>query len=271
MLGTISWVLLGASVCSFWAKRLSWLWSVFLCISLVVSLLTQVMHPKGLIPIIILASSHLSLKQHPQGVLRLFFLTLTSIISLSMYLNLLSGYGSVSISSTDTFQLSFSYDTAFMGLFVLGFRSELLTHDDQKETNTPLNAVLALICIVLILTLSSFMKLWTISFSISLWKVIGFIALAVLSVIPQEAFFRGFLQKEISHSFGKWGALPSILSVSLLVGLCMGIFFMSIKLGIFMLIVNLGLGSLFNITKKIEYPIAVHAIILFFLVFFASF
>lgn len=268
MLITISWVLLGASVCSFWLRRIAWVWGILVLASLMVSLFAGVLQLKGLVPIILLALCHLLLKHQQEGVFRLFVLSIATVISLSMYLNLLSGYGSIMIETKGTYMHALSYDLAFMGVFVLAFRPDLLSCSKEDQKKVLFSSALAIISAFLIVFLSSKLHLWQKALHFSPWDIVAYLALLILSVIPQEAFFRGFLQKEIATSFPhRGGTIISIIAVSLLVALCMGFFFMSLKAALFMLITNLFLGTIFSITKKIEYSIATHAIITLFLMF----
>lgn len=184
---------------SLWIHRSAWLWGSFLALAFSLAIYSGVAQPFSILVIILLFILFWILKTPIAGGKR-FFLTLTA-IALAVGLNYHWIPGFCNWQITNLFYLNL--DKPLIGLFPLIFLVTLCqTRDDWIKVG--LKAVpLILIFIFGLAAIALGTGIISWDTKLPCHFLIRMISNLFLVVIPEEAFFRGFLQKEFSHRIGK--------------------------------------------------------------------
>lgn len=228
---------------SLWIHRSAWLWGSFLTLAFILAISTSVAQPFSILVLALLFAVFWILKTPIAGAKRHFLTLLAIAIGALLQFHLVPGFLNWNVSGG--FWVNF--DKPLIGLFPLVFLVNLCQNRNDW-IRVGLKAVpLILITIFALATLS----LWTGTLGWDL-KLPSHFFLRIatnlfLVVIPEEAFFRGFLQREISSQlsprlFSKtagvlgaalvftlahlnWSASPAILAFVFLAGLLYGIIY----------------------------------------------
>jgi len=225
---------------SLWIHRSTWLWGSFLSLTFILAITTGIAQLFSLVILALFFGIFWILKTPIEGPKR-HFLTLLAIgLAALVQFHLSPGFCNWNVSAAFWVNL----DKPLMGLFPLVFLVVLCqTRDDWIKVG--LKAVpLTLVAIFGLATLA----LWT---GIIDWQLklpshflLRIFTNLFLVVIPEEAFFRGFLQREISQQIGpklfsktagiigsslvftlfhlNWGASPAILAFVFLASILYG-------------------------------------------------
>ncbi|MCB1108940.1 MAG: CPBP family intramembrane metalloprotease [Chlamydiia bacterium] len=256
------------SFLSMWVHKRVWIWAPLILASIIIAFLAKVIDDKALVSIALLLGCHLCLRPELKGPLRLILVTLASVISLGLLFHFMPGFNNWLIVkdmhvSPDgyPFTLYFNYDKPFIGIFVLGFNLALLSSWQEWKPK------LLSICFWIALTILAMMGLSLLFNTIHFDPKFPPITLPwllsniFLVCIPEEAFWRGFLQREITNGFQdrtKWAPAIAIISISGGFAL-MHIFFVPHIAYIFLVFVASALyGMAYHFTKSIECAILVH-------------
>ena len=226
---------------SIWIHKSAWLWGSFLALSFSLAIYTGAVQLFSIVPLILLFLIFWILKNPIAGGKR-HFLTITA-IAIAALLNYHWAPGFNNLKITSAFYLNF--DKPLMGLFPLIFLVPVCqTRDDWIQVG--LKAVpLTLLFIfgLMALGLGTGVIEWQLKLPTHFFLRI--ISNLFLTVIPEEGFFRGFLQKEISHQIGRgffgksvgiagaalvftlfhltWTASPAMLALVFVAGLIYGL------------------------------------------------
>ncbi len=228
---------------SLWIHRSAWLWGSFLILSFILAFYSSVAYPFSLLILALLFVLFWLLKTPIEGGKR-HFLSLVAIgIAAGLNFHWIPGFCNWHVSGS--FWLNF--DKPLMGLFPLVFLIPLCqTQSDWIKVG--LKAI-PLTLIVIFGLASLALGTGAIQWQLKLPShfFIRVISNLFLVVIPEEAFFRGFLQRELSHRIGRgilgtalgivgsalvfmlfhlnWGASPALLAFVLLAGILYGVIY----------------------------------------------
>jgi uncharacterized protein len=184
---------------SLWIHKSAWLWGSFLILAFSLAIYSGVVLPFSILVAALLLILFWILKTPIAGGRR-HFLTLTAIV-LAAALNYHWIPGFCNWQITNAFYINF--DKPLIGLFPLIFLVTVCqTRDDWIKVGlkaVPL--ILIFIFGLAALALGTGVINW--QFKIPCHFLIRIISNMFLVVIPEEAFFRGFLQKEFSHQIGR--------------------------------------------------------------------
>ena len=235
---------------SLWIKKKPWIWGGFVILSLFLAYSSHVLQPIAFIPCTLLFLSLIGLKASPSGLTRFILVGATLIISGGLFYGILPGFSSfLTISS-----FAINYGKLFAGILLLSLY--LHTIEDKSDliffmkTAFPISLLGSFIATAFIFYMHPPKSILFSSSS----TVFYCIPLLVFQIIPEEAFFRGFIQKELCQWTGsniKGGFCAVVLS-SLLFCL-FNLLWVSypILLGIFF-ILGLTYGFVYQITGRIE-------------------
>jgi uncharacterized protein len=199
---------------SLWIHRSAWLWGSFLALSFSLAIYSRVALPFSLVVVVLLFVLFWILKNRIVGGKRHFLILAAIAVAAGLNYHWIPGFCNWQI--TKSFYLNF--DKPLYGLFPLIFLVTVCqTRDDWIKVG--LKAVpLILIFIVGLAALAFGTGVIQWHFKIPSHFLIRIISNMFLVVIPEEAFFRGFLQKEFSHQIGRGllGKLIGVTSASLI-------------------------------------------------------
>ena len=158
-----------------------------------------------------------------------------------------------------------NYDKPFMGLFPLLFLIPLARSPDEwyKIGIKAIPMTLAAVVILMMLTLSSGTIGW--NFKLPSSFILRLAANFFLVVIPEEAFYRGFVQEELFKGFGQGikGTIGSILLSSALFALAHLSWTGSFAMIGFVFLAGIFYGAVYHYSKAIEGSILCHIIVNF--------
>lgn len=236
---------------SLWIHKSPWLWGSFLTISYILALQSGTCKPFSLVPLVTLFLIHLMLKKSLSQSTRLILITSATLISIALLFHLIPGF----VNYHDSIgHFWINYDTPFMGLFILALHLPLISSSQEAFKLSYKTVPLTLLSVCLLLFLGNYVGTlrwdfnWPLHFSLRLITTLFF------TVIPQEAFFRGFLQKECFNWIGpSWqGHMGAVLFSSLIFTLCHLYWITALTPLAFIFLAGLIYGSLYQYTKAIE-------------------
>lgn len=241
---------------SLWVHRSPLLWGAFLVISYILAFHTGVVQPISIIPIGLLFTLCLVFKKPLQPMARFVLAIITIIIAAGLNFHLIPGFNNWHVSGN----LWITYDKPFIGLFVLAFLLPLL-RTPEEWTRMAFKAVpLTLVSVLILgfLALPSGAIDWHLKLpSHFLLRIASNLFLVA---IPEEAFFRGFVQEEIFKSVGPGpkGHITAVLGASVLFTLFhIGWTGSAAMLG-FVFLAGLLYGAIYQYAKAIEASILCH-------------
>ncbi len=253
---TLCFFALSMSFISLWIRKTAWLWASFLAISLILAIQAGVAKPFSLVPIGILLVSHFLLEKNIGGKERIILVLLATFVSAGLILGLFPWFCDWQI--TEKFWIH--YGKPFIGLFVLAFPLPLLRSKEQWVSISLKTIPLTILGIAALAFLATsggevgFCPKWPSYF------LLRSLVNLIFVTIPEEAFFRGFLQEEISRFLGKgfWKSTGAVLiSSALFMVAHIGWTSSPAMLG-FVFIAGLLYGGIYQYTKAIEGSIFCH-------------
>jgi membrane protease YdiL (CAAX protease family) len=249
---------LGWTFLSLWFRRSLWIWGAFLLIALALAYQAHIIQSFALIPIGILFLTHWMLKEGITGWKRVLLFLITCGVSVALSLHLMPGFHNIQISSHPSFWLNF--DKPFIGLFALAFSIPLIASRTRLREVLTKTAPLTFLGIAAIMAIAIFGGLvsWDPSIPLSLlWIPVNL----VLVTIPEEAFYRGFIQHELFKWLGGRGipaGLGAVLLTSLLFTLLHVGWAPSVPFLALVFVASLIYGGIYQYTKAIEASIFCH-------------
>lgn len=207
-IGHLAYFCLMMTFGSLWIHRSVWLWGSFLALSFSLAIYSGVAQPFSLVVLALLFILFWILKNPIAGGRR-HFLTLTAIlVAAGLNYHLIPGFGNWQM--TDRFYLNF--DKPLIGLFPLVFLVSLCQTREEwiKVGLKAVPLILIFIFGLAALALGTGAIQWHVKLPSHF--LIRIISNMFLVVIPEEAFFRGFLQRELATQIGK-GLLGKSLAV----------------------------------------------------------
>lgn len=228
---------------SLWIHRSAWLWGSFLALSISLAIIGGVLQPFSILVIILLLVLFQILKNPIAGGKR-HILTLVAIaLGAGLNYHWIPGFHNWQI--TNSFYINF--DKPLIGLFPLVF---LVTLCQNREDWIKVGLKAVPLILIFIFGLAALaLGLGAIKWQLKLPShfLVRIISNMFLVVIPEEAFFRGFLQREFATQIGKgwlgkgigiasaalvfmlfhlaWTASPAMLSLVFVAGLIYGLIY----------------------------------------------
>lgn len=236
---------------SLWVHKSPWIWLSFLSISYILALQSGIAKPFSLVPVGTLLLIHTMLKRNlPRGP-RWLLVIAASLISIAILFHWIPGFSN-HWDNPGKFWINF--DTPFTGLFILALHLPLVKSSNEALSLSYKVIPFTGLAVALLLFLGHYAGSlkwvfnWPLHFSLRLITTLFFV------IIPQEAFFRGFLQKECFKWIGPSlkGHVGSVLFSSLIFTLCNMYWISGVKPLSFIFLAGLIYGSLYQYTDAIE-------------------
>ena len=260
--------LLILAILSFWIYRRSFIWGSLIVASIILAFIAKILTPAGLLPILLLAGCHFGLNAKVKGPLRFMLTSLASVISIGLILHLFPGYNNWLIvkdlhvsTNAVPFTLYFNYDKPFIGIFILALHLPLLSSWAAWKRKLPLMGLWAGITIAVMLLASRAFNIVHIDPKIPMITLPWIIANLFLVCIPDEAFWRGFLQQKITNYLKpktQWAPLIAIGILSVFFALMHLLFVFQARYIILAFIASALYGLSYHYTKSVEGAIASH-------------
>jgi membrane protease YdiL (CAAX protease family) len=241
---------------SLWVHRSAWLWGAFLIISYILAFNTGVVQPFSIIPIGLLFVLFLVFRRPLIPNTRFLLILITILIGAGLNFHWIPGFSNWNVSEN----LWINFDKPFMGLFALAFLIPLLRTPEEWYRMALKAAPMTLVTVLILAMLA--LPSGTIDWQLKIPShfLVRLVSNLFLVSVPEEAFFRGFVQAEIFKGFGPGpkGHICAVVGASLLFTLFhIGWTASAAMLG-FVFLAGLFYGAIFQITKAIEASIICH-------------
>lgn len=250
------------SLVSLWIKKTPWLWGPFLIVTLFTAYLAGVITPIALLPIGLLLFLHFLMIYSIQRWGRLLLFTLITTLSVGLLFHLFPGFQNPSF-STSYGKLWINFDKPFIGLFPLALSIPLIA--SKAQWRTLLQKTLPLILLGIIALLTVVLSLGLVQWDPKLPAIFPLWAInnLVFVCVAEEAFFRGFLQKEFTRWLGTGlGAqVGAVFAASLVFTLAHVLWVPSIPFLFAVFVASAIYGTVYAATQSIEASILCHFLI----------
>ena len=264
---SLSYFSLVMSFVSLWIKKSPLLWVTFLFIAIILALDAHILSYIALLPIGILFCCHYCLTCQIQRPWRFLLFCITTITSLALCFHFLPGFhnwkllSDMQLSANGTaYSFYLNFDTPFSGLFVLALSLPLLQTRAEWIKMLKITLPITLLGIIGLSILAGKIGLINWALKIPPFFLPWLFANLFFVSIPQEALFRGFIQKELYLWFGPtpFAALGSIVLTSLFFVLLHLIWVSSVSFLLLVFIASIIYGLLYHFTQAIESSILCH-------------
>lgn len=256
------------AIISLWVPRKSafQIWHLFLIISIILALFSHQIKLIGLIPVILLPIAiYYSQIRKTNIPIKAISFVFAILLSVGLGAHLFPGFDNLKILnqvyiSQDAvpYTMYLNFDKVLVGLFILGITHQMISRRNDwislfKKT-LPTMVVVILIVVLLALALQFVRFDPKLSNHLLIWMITNLLFVSV----AEEAFFRGFLQKNFSRWLEKisLGHYIAILGVSILFGLVH--FAGGIKYVLLATVAGIGYGWIYDKTKRTEASILTH-------------
>ncbi|MBI5274066.1 MAG: CPBP family intramembrane metalloprotease [Chlamydiales bacterium] len=263
----IAYGLVIISILSLWVKKSVWLWAPILGLSYLLTLLNGVTQWITIIPIVILLLAHVLLSFSIDGLPRIFIMVIAMMISIGLAWELIRGFSDLTIASnikhddvSVSYDLWLNYGIPFIGIFPLAFHHTLLSGKGWTSFSYK-GLLIALITSIVTIALLVMCKWIVFSPKINLAMLLWFVLVCFIKIIPEEGFFRGFMQKELSNIPKKGMVIVSIALTAIVYAFSGMILIPSLSFFLLRVIISILLSLIYHWTKQVETPITCRILI----------
>jgi membrane protease YdiL (CAAX protease family) len=242
------------------------LWAITLFIAIILGFASQQLSAIAIIPIVLLGfAAYYSQAARPSDFVRFFASIFLLLLGLGLSTHQIPGFNSLNIinhvyftKDAIPFTLNLSLDKTLIGIFILGFSHELIKSKQEwivMVKQTALRAVLIVFLVMILAVILGFVRFETkFPHSFWIWAVTNFLFVCT----AEEAFFRGFIQKNLVLWMKKrrYGHYLAIGIAAVIFGLAHSAG--GIKYMFLVTMAGVGFGWIYDRTKRIEASILTH-------------
>lgn len=247
----LAFIFLSAAILSLWIRNDQKIWGSLICFSILSGLIVENITWIGLAFIIGLSLLWFVYKQKPN----IWFFIFIICLSISFKLRLVPGYHPYFI----TPKFAIGLENSLIGFFPLALLVPLAKSvQDWKFVLKGLVFGIIGIGLLAFLAVVSGAVHW--NFSLPSYMALRTFSNLILTSIPEEAFYRGFVQRTLCNYFIniKFGKIIALIITSILFSLAHIFFAPSLGILIFTFLASLLYGSVYLFSKKIESAIFCH-------------
>jgi membrane protease YdiL (CAAX protease family) len=267
MLILFSYTFLYLTIISLWIpkKKGVQIWHAFFLAAILLGLLSQQIRPIGIIPLILLPLVIFKFQKTAHADIKFLLAILIIVLCVGLAAHLFPGFSSLKVInqvylSKDAvpFTLSLNFDKTCIGIFILGLSHQLITNKSDWSNLFKRTLPLMIGIILVLITLAVFLGFVRfypkLPGSLPIWAITNLLFIST----AEEAFFRGFLQKNLSEVMKKipYGNITALFLASLLFGLAH--YPGGIKYILLAGISGVGYGFVYDKTGYIEASIMTH-------------
>jgi uncharacterized protein len=241
-------------------------WNFSLIISIILGLLSLELQIIAIVPIILLALAAYYYQTEKVSILiRSISGIFVFIISIGLMLHQFPGFNNLNVLdhihiSRDgiPFTLNLNFDKTIVGIFILGFGHGLISNKAEWLVLFKQMAVKFLIVILILIILALVLQFIKFDFKIPNCIFIWTITNLLFVCVAEEAFFRGFIQKNLAliMSKRKYGNYLAIIITAILFGAAH--YPGGVRYVILTTVAGAGYGYMYFTTKRIEASILTH-------------
>lgn len=269
ILGALSYFALMMTFVSFWVKRTFWLWGSFLLMALLLALPAKILSWVGLLPLGVLGLSYFLLHHHVKSRARIALVIVAILISIGLSIHFFPGFHNWEIAhglilgeAAQPYNFWLNFDKPFIGIFLLAWALPLIQSRAEWKNLLKKALPLSLLGILLIMTLSLYLGVVRFDPKFLLLFFLWPFANLFFVVIPEEVFFRGFVQNEIfsslSNRMPKFAGFAAVFLTALFFTLLHIFWVNSLSFLSLVFVAGCVYGAIYQYTKAIESSILCH-------------
>jgi membrane protease YdiL (CAAX protease family) len=266
-LGLAAYIILILAIISIWIHKKPYIFAPLLILSLSFSYYGKIVEPKGFLLFGLLALLYFYSKKDMPLFWKLLTLTTAILITIGSYTHLLKGVNNILVFTdyrlsrdASSVNIYANYDKGVIGLLILGIFSEVI--DTKKELLRVIFITLPylIFATITIIYLSTFLGIIKYDPKFPLTAGIWLAIQIFFVVIPEEAFYRGFLQKEIFENIKnkRFKGIIALFSTSLIFTIIHLFFTLNLYTILIVFIASILYGAIYQITRRVESSILVH-------------
>lgn len=264
---TLCFFAVAMSILSLWVRKSAWIWGSFLLIAYILAFEAKIAGWISLIPVLVLLICQYLLKNGLSKSARFILFCIATGISLALSVHLLPGFHNWKLAEdlcispgAYPYNLWLNFDKPFIGLFVLAFSLPLISSKARLLQVLKISIPLSILGILIMIWISLHFDLIRWDPKIPLITFVWFLDNLIFVSIPEEAFFRGFIQRELYQWFGKnqVAALGSIFITSLFFTLLHLIWVANLSFLCLVFVASVIYGTIYQATQSIEASILCH-------------
>jgi membrane protease YdiL (CAAX protease family) len=266
-LGLVAYLILILAIISIWIHKKPYVFMPLLILSLAFSYYGKIIEPKAFLLFGLLALLYFYSKKNMPLFWKLLTVISLVLITIGSYTNLLKGVNNILVFpdyrlSRDATSVNIyaNYDKGVIGLLILGIFCEVI--DTKKELLRVIFITLPYLIFTAftIIYLSTYLGIIKYDPKFPLSSGIWLAIQIFFVVIPEEAFYRGFLQKELFENLKnkKFASIIALLSTSLIFTLIHMFFTLNLSSILIAFVTGILYGGIYQITKRVESSILVH-------------
>lgn len=268
LLGLLVFFLLILSVASLWIRKTVWLWGSLFILSYLLAFQTKIATPLSIIPVLLLAAGHWTLSRQVTGPSRFILVSLITLLSFALWMHLVPGFHNWELLhkvrlSPDAvpYSLWLNFDKPLTGLFPLAFAIPLITTKGSLKKWAKIAIPLSILGVIIMIALSLSTDIVKWDPKLPPFTLVWLIENLLLVSLIEEAFLRGFLQRELCTAFGGvgWKAnVGAVVATALIFALLHIAFVNTISFLCLAFVAGLIYGGIYQYTKAIESSIFCH-------------
>jgi len=266
---TLVFIALIFAFISLWIYKKPWLWGSFLAVSFIFAFICNLCDYKIFLVLIPLCIAHLVLTTEITGRERIIVIVIVVLLSMLLNFHFAPGFynwklgTNIQISrNAPSISFFFNFDKPFIGFFPLALAIPLISTRMHMRSMLFQTLLFSVISIVVLLTCSLFLHIIDFDLKFPYIFFAWLIKNLFFVTIPEEGFFRGFLQREICKYIPtKWSGPIGIVVTSLLFMVCEICFVQDFFFLMLTFIASLFYGAVYHITKSIESSIVCHYLV----------
>ncbi|BCD92415.1 CAAX amino protease [Francisella halioticida] len=262
-----TYILIGFSLATLWFKKYKKIGEILFCLSLVLAIISGIINYTGTLIIALSAILiYLNFRHKSQKIATVILFIITTIFLLLNYIHILPGFNNICIIkkthiSLDAipFTLYLNYNSLVLTYLILLFSSEInLLNKLNKILPTLKSGFLyGLIAVLILLPISYTFSFIRYDFKLTNYTLIFIFVNLIFTCIPEEIFWRGFIQTKVQTYTNPIVSVSIISSIFALIHILFaGIFF-----AILAFIASIIYGLAYIKTKKIEVSIICHYLV----------
>ncbi len=266
-LPTLCFFSFGMCFISLWIRKSVWLWGSFLLLAFIFAFQSHIASWLSLIPVFILLFCHFFLNKPISKSTRYILFGIAVLVSFALAAQFLPDFKDWKVASSlnlgpnsHPYNLWLKFDKPFIGLFVLIFALPLISSPSQLYDVFKVAIPMSVIGILIMISLSWSLGIVGWAPKIPIISFVWMVNQILFVCIPEEAFFRGFIQREIYNWWGKSSsaAFGSIVITSLIFSLFHLFWIAELPFLFLVFIASVIYGTIYQTTQAIESSILCH-------------
>ena len=251
---------------SLWVKKTALIWGSFFTLSLALAYQSGLIEVTALVPIVVLGFLQWMLKYNLRGVSRFVIVTAAVLVSLGLWMHKFPGFHNWKVMEDTlspgaiSYRLWMNYDKPWVGIFPLAFLLPLVSSWQEFRKVIKMSFPWVALSVIIMFSLGFFTGIIKYDPKLPDMTAAFMIVNFFLVAIPEEAFMRGFVQRELCDFLGKgvlWQVLGIVATSVLFTAL--HVFWISDPRFLTLVFVaGLVFGGIYQYTKAIESSILAH-------------